>query len=133
MSLQEVGGLSSPVLLAFTAPSQHLAASPPGDPSTDHLSFRNSAESIHNLWQKCPDICLTCHALCSGGRAEAEHHFVSQLLFLLAFLHGSLHAVVSQIHLNLLCCVSYFAGGHHHHHLFFSLRITWVASRVLSS
>lgn len=50
--------------------------------------------------QKRRDICLVSHALCSGGRAEAARHFVAQLLFVLAFLHGSLHAVASQIHLN---------------------------------
>lgn len=60
---------------------------------------------MHNSWKKHRDICLVSHALCSWGRAEAARHFVSQLLLVLAFLHGSLHAVAPQIHLNyaLLC------------------------------
>lgn len=51
---------------------------------------------MHNLWQKHRDICLVSHALCSRGSAGAAHHFVSQLLFVFAFLHGPLHAVPPQ-------------------------------------
>lgn len=52
---------------------------------------------MHNLWQKRRDVCLVSHALCSRGSGEAAHHFVSQLLFVFAFLHGPLHAVPPQI------------------------------------
>lgn len=75
--VMSVGGVIQPLPACLYS---SITASPPGDPYTG----RNSVESIHNSWQKHRDICLVIHALCSERRAEAVHHFVSQLLFVLA-------------------------------------------------